>query len=197
MTGPDDRRRAKGAETIQRLLDATASLLSSSGASGVSVQRVADAAGTSKGLVHYHFPDKEALLAACAGHLTSVIVATEAAVLERSTATSALDDLWRGFMATVRGGARRALMSLHTDATPATRAVLIASALRRRRAAEDMIASLETLLSFRSGVPRPALATAYVALADGLALDLFVRPTVDNRPAFDAFWLAVLTLDAG
>jgi AcrR family transcriptional regulator len=68
VTAPEDRRRTRGAETVQRLLDATAEVLSRDGAAGVSVQRVADVAGTSKGLVHYHFPDKNALLSACAEH---------------------------------------------------------------------------------------------------------------------------------
>jgi TetR/AcrR family transcriptional repressor of bet genes len=178
------------------LLDATTSVLSQEGASGVSVQRVADVAGTSKGLVHYHFPDKDALLIACAGHLTSIIISTESGALSDSTPVSALDDLWNSYDVTARDGTRRALAALCADVTPATRSALIESATRRRRTAEEVIASLQQLLSFRVPVPRSALAMSYMALTDGLTLDLSVRPDSNARAAFDAFWLAVLTLGA-
>ena len=188
--------RAGKAETVQRLLDATASILSADGAAGVSIQRVADVAATSKGLVHYHFRGKGALLAACTEYLTLQVIAAEEGALANSTGATALNDLWAVFTATVGSGARRALAALGTDATPDTRPALAESGARRRQAAEATIADLETLVGFKTVVPRSALAAAYVALTDGLALDLSVRPQVDARPAFDAFWLAVLTLGA-
>lgn len=187
-------RRAKGVATVQRLIDATTLVLSREGASGVSVQRVADVAGTSKGLVHYHFPDKDSLLNACIGHLTSVINAAEQVALRESSPASALDDLWDAFAKTEADGTRRALASLRADVTPATRSALLESAAQRRRAAEEIIAAIERLFSLRVPVPRGALAGAYLALMDGLTLDLSVRPDADARLAFDAFWLAVLTL---
>jgi AcrR family transcriptional regulator len=187
-------RAERGAATVAKLLDAAASILQAEGAAGVSVQRIADAAGTSKGLVHYHFPDKDALLSACAERLTTQLVNADQAALATSTAESALDDLWKGFEASVRAGTRRALIALAADATPATGAALAASAARRRDSAAATFARLERLLGFAPRVPRTALAGALVALTDGLALERSVSTPAQVRPSFDAFWLAVLTI---
>jgi AcrR family transcriptional regulator len=191
---PASARAARGAATVAKLLDAAASILKMEGAAGVSVQRIADVAGTSKGLVHYHFPDKDALLSACAERLTTQLVEADRFAIAASTPESALDDLWKAFEASSRAGTRRALAALTADATPATRAALAASAQRRRDAACATFAQLEPLLGVSARIPRTALAAAFVALTDGLALDPSANRASHIRPAYDAFWLAVLTV---
>lgn len=52
----------RGAQSIQRILDAAASLFGTEGYRGASMTAVAEAAGVSKGLLHYHFQGKEHLL---------------------------------------------------------------------------------------------------------------------------------------
>lgn len=185
---------ARGAATMDRLLDATSSILSAEGASRVSVQRVATEAGTSKGLVHYHFPDKESLLVACADRLTGELIAAEEAALRASTAATVLDDLWGSFVSFAQRGSHRALIALATETTEPTRAALAAAIARRHLAAERTLGRVVDLLGFAPPVSRGSLAAAYVGLTDGLALDIAVRPDRDHRPAFDAFWLAVLSL---
>jgi TetR/AcrR family transcriptional repressor of bet genes len=196
VTGASRVRRARGIATVERLLEATVAVLGNDGVAAVSVQRIADEAGTSKGLVHYHFADKDALLSACARRLTSAVIEGEADALRGASARTALDRLWSAFSGTTRDGTRRALLALCADAAPAARPALAELAAHRQRAAEESVALLEALLEFSPMVPRATLATAYLALTDGLALRLTVRPSEDCRPAFDAFWLAVLTLGA-
>ena len=60
------------------------------------MQDVADAAGVSKGLIHYHFHDKETLLTRLIEWMTHESVDREAATLARSTPKTAVDDsgLW-------------------------------------------------------------------------------------------------------
>jgi AcrR family transcriptional regulator len=53
---------ARGARSIQRILDAAASLFGTRGFERASMSAVASAAGVSKGLLHYHFRSKEHLL---------------------------------------------------------------------------------------------------------------------------------------
>ncbi len=51
-------------ETQTRILDAAIALFNENGVSAVSVNRIAAAAGISRGNLHYHFRTKEALIAA-------------------------------------------------------------------------------------------------------------------------------------
>ena len=48
--------------TPERILYAAAARIVAGGTANLSMQDVADAAGVSKGLIHYHFHDKETLL---------------------------------------------------------------------------------------------------------------------------------------
>ncbi len=52
----------RGARTVSRILDAAGRLFSQAGFERASMHDVAEAAGVSKGLLHYHFKSKEHLL---------------------------------------------------------------------------------------------------------------------------------------
>lgn len=189
--------RAAGQRTasVERLLDAAAELLWTGGPAAVSVQRVADAAGTSKALVHYHFAAKDALLAACARHVSDRLTRAEAAALDGATGETVLDSLWRGTMAPAVLAHRRALLALVTDGTDATSAELRAAAERRLEIAERHVVRIEALLGCRLAAPQRALAGAFVAVVDGLTMASAASEGTAERDVFDAFWLAVLSLD--
>lgn len=53
---------SRGARSIHRILDAAARMFGRDGYAGASMGAVAEAAGVSKGLLHYHFSSKEHLL---------------------------------------------------------------------------------------------------------------------------------------
>ena len=55
-------RTPRGTRTIRRILDAAAESFGEQGFRGASMSAVAKAAGVSKGLLHYHFKNKEELL---------------------------------------------------------------------------------------------------------------------------------------
>ena len=57
-----EKKNARGARSIQRILEAAARLFGREGFQGASMLDVARAAGVSKGLLHYHFQSKEHLL---------------------------------------------------------------------------------------------------------------------------------------
>ncbi len=194
MSAAPQTRGARGAATVARLLDAAAGILCSHGAAAVSVQRVAEAAGTSKALVHYHFTGKDALLIACIERLASQLERVEGDALARSQPASAVRDLWEASMASPARGWRRALLSLTTDATPALEAALSNASVVRHRAATKIVARLDEL-GLAPSLPDGTLAVAYLALVDGLTLTP-AGPGARQRQAFDAFWLAMLSLDA-
>ena len=195
MTAAASSRGARGAATVTRLLDAASSLIRSDGAAAVSVHRVADVAGTSKALVHYHFAGKDALLVACAHHLAAQLLDAEDSAMHRGVASTALDELWESLMNERVRGPRRALLALMTAATPGIAEVLAEIGARRHDAAMRMLARAERLLGFSPRVPRAPLAAAYLAIVDGLTIECRGNPEAQHRSAFDAFWLAVLSLD--
>lgn len=59
------------AETQTRILDAAVALFNEHGVKAVSVNRIAEAAGVSRGNLHYHFRTKEALIAAIFDHMAA------------------------------------------------------------------------------------------------------------------------------
>ena len=89
--GISPRPRAGAAE---RILRATARVIVERGATALTMSDVAEDAGVSKGLIHYHFHDKETLLARLAEWMTRNLVARERAALAESTPRHAIDDLW-------------------------------------------------------------------------------------------------------
>jgi TetR/AcrR family transcriptional regulator, transcriptional repressor of bet genes len=180
------------AQSSARLVEAALSLLCVEGVGGVSVQRVADAAGVSKGLVHYHFRDKDALLCACAEALVTDLIARDEVARRARTAATALESLWEAVASSLVDGRRRAFLALCAESPTGVREVLAALARDRQAAAGAVIATLEDVFGWSPRVPRATLAAAYVALVDGLALDAAIRPTADQRRAFDAFWFVVL-----
>jgi AcrR family transcriptional regulator len=188
-------RAARGAATVVRLLDAASSILGAEGAGAVSVQRVADMAGTSKALVHYHFDGKDALLVACAHRLADQLLDAEARALHGTTPAAALDDLWNGLMHDHVRSLRRALLALMSGATPGTGVALAEISARRRTAAVTTLGVIERMLSFTPRVSRVPLAGAFVAVIDGLTIDCASAPNAEHRAVFDAFWLALLSLD--
>ena len=90
------------------------------------MQDVADAAGVSKGLIHYHFHDKETLLTRLIEWMTHESVDREAATLARSTPKTAVDDLWTWVAGEIDRGHLRVLNELAQERGP-----LISDAIRR------------------------------------------------------------------
>jgi AcrR family transcriptional regulator len=188
-------RGARAAATIARLLDSVAAILRTEGAGALSVQRVAEAAGTSKALVHYHFSGKDALLVACVERLAGQLEHAEGDALSGSAPETALADLWDAMMQPRTRGLRRALLALTTGATPATEVALVLAAVRRRQAATRVLLRLEELLGFAPAIPRGTLSVAFIALIDGLTLSHPLGSGQDQRQAFDGFWLAILSVE--
>lgn len=62
---------AKRGEARERILECAEALIKKHGVDSVSIQAVATAAGSAKGLVHYHFKTKQGLVSAVAERVTA------------------------------------------------------------------------------------------------------------------------------
>ena len=181
-------------DATERILKAAATRLAVSGASALTMQEVAEEAGVSKGLIHYHFHDKDTLLTRLVLWITEGLVRRERAALATSTPHGAIDDLWRWLEAELARGHVRALVELATwragDVSDAA-----AEAMRLRRMASTASAErLFALLALRPRVPPILLGDLLVTFIDGLASVPAGVGGAEARAAFDVLWLALLGL---
>lgn len=66
---PRDRRRERGEASVQRIIDAAIDLIADEGLSSLTMQGIAELAGSSNALVVFHFGNKENLLRAVLQYL--------------------------------------------------------------------------------------------------------------------------------
>jgi AcrR family transcriptional regulator len=180
--------------TPERILFAAAARVVAGGTANLSMQDVADAAGVSKGLIHYHFHDKETLLTRLIEWMTRELVDREAATLVRSTPKTAVDDLWMWVAGEIERGHLRVLNELAQERGPLISDAIKLSARVRREAAAVTVDRLFAILELRPRVPVQLLADVIVAFIDGLAIHAALAPDANHRVAFDVLWLSLLSL---
>lgn len=181
-------------DATERILKAAATRLSLSGASALTLHEVAEEAGVSKALIHYHFQDKDTLLARLVEWMADGLVRRERGALATSTPGGAIDDLWRWLEAELARGHARALVELAAWRGARVRAAA-GDAMRLRRAASAASAErLYTLLALRPRVPTVLVGDLLVTFVDGLAAAPEGDGKADSRGAFDVLWLALLGL---
>jgi len=190
-SGSDRRPRLDAAE---RILRAAVRCIVGSGAAAVTMHDVAEEAGVSKGLIHYHFHDKETLLARVVEWMTVQLVERERLALERSVPRHAIDDLWSWLAGELERGHIRVLLELGQWRGPLVRRAVQAAATARRGAAAASVEHLFSLLALRPRIPPPLLADVVVAFVDGLAMATSIENGFNARASFDVFWLSLLTL---
>ena len=177
-----------------KILRAAARRVRAGGLVRLSMQGVADEANVSKGLIHYHFRDRDALLARLIESLAEDIMARERAALEGCAPQDAIDALWRWIDEELQRGELRVLLELQQD--PAPEAALAARRVARLRhsQAEATTSQLFGMLGLTPRVPAELMAGVAVAFLDGLAMETSLQPDREARISFDVFWLALLSL---
>lgn len=182
-------------ERRDSIIDAACAAIVEVGIAQLTVAEVSRRAGTSSGLVHYHFRTKQQLLAAASERLAARRAAARAAALA-SDGLAALDALWSA----LRSGAEAAVERAWTDLALLGRRdpdVRRALASRRREEQRTLAARLPALLASlgsASAAPPEESAALVVHFLDGAALALASgTPAAEVRAAYDAFWLVLVT----
>jgi AcrR family transcriptional regulator len=160
----------------------------------VSLQTVAGAAGVSKALIHYHFRDRDALLARLADWLSSRWSRGRSWRSPRPTRPGGLDALWAWMAGELASGRTRVLVDLAQERGEGVRAAVLRSREARRAQATRTIERLFAALALTPRLPAPLLADVTVAFVDGLAGEAALDPDANLRLRFDVFWLSVLNL---
>jgi AcrR family transcriptional regulator len=191
VTAPRPRARGNAPE---RILAAAAECAGHLGAAQVSLQTVAGAAGVSKALIHYHFRDRDALLARLADWLAGALVEGEELALAEADAAGGLDALWAWMAAELASGRIRALVDLAQERGDVVRAAVRRSREARRAQSTRTIERLFASMALTPRLPAPLVADVTVAFVDGLAGEAAVEPDANLRLRFDVYWLSVLSL---
>ncbi len=178
----------------ERIVQSAITLAVARGVAHVSLQDVAEEAGVSKGLIHYHFHDRETLLARLAEALAVRTVSRQRAALQDASIGSAVDDLWAWVDEELRRGQIRVLIELGREPGELPRRAAREAATVRREAAAVMITELFSVLELTPRLPVPLLADVITAFVDGLVVRAALEPQQELRTVFDAFWLSVLSL---
>src|SRR5438105_7955659 len=183
--------------TTRRIIEAAARQIASGGAAALALSDVARDAGVSKALIHYHFRDKETLLARLVEHLARDLVVRERAALapyEGQHNPLAVDALWQWLDAELRRGDIRVLLELDSCRGASVQQAARLAATLRRAAAKDTIERLFLILELRPRIEPAMLANVFVAFVDGIAIDAGLGADAGGaagaRGAFEVFWLA-------
>ena len=176
-----------------RIVRAGARCITREGVTGASMAAIAEEAGVSKALLHYHYHDRATLLAEIAERIGSDVVERERTAVDES-GSGGLDALWGWLEEELRRGELAALATLSLTRLGKVRHATRAAATERRHSAARTIKHLFTELGLTPRIPAALLADAAVAFVDGLALDVANGATRDPRVSYDIFWLALLGL---
>lgn len=168
------------------MVDAARTLLIKDGLDKWSTERVARAAGCAKGLVHYHFRGRSALLAEVARELTSDAAERRARELA-GTGTAALDRLWKELEREVSSGQLGARLALFGVSDNSVRAAL--------EPAGDQLARFATAIGAALSIDGVTAAEARGTWAtlDGLGAAIVTGASKDAmHEGFDRWWLTLL-----
>ncbi|MEK7403330.1 MAG: TetR/AcrR family transcriptional regulator [Gemmatimonadota bacterium] len=175
------------------ILEAAKRLVRRGGAAQVSMGDVAAEAGVSKALIHYHFEDKDSLLAALVESVGGVVL-ERARGNDVAMADQPLDALWAWLERELREGDIRVLVSLSDCDSAATRAASRRVAGERLRLVAHDVSAAFQKLELTPRMPAALVAETVLAFVDGIACRAALGSVQDPRGAFDVMWLALLTL---
>ena len=178
-----------GPDARDALIDSAVRVIAKRGYGGASVDGIVEAAGLSKGTFYWHFESKEELFLAVIEEridrpALSLMEVTRTAPADVATAPT----VSRG-LAGLFAGRRELLVLVQEYWAAALRSPRVRRRYRRRQKAltEALAGALEARHE-ETGVPltlpAESLATAFIALAQGLAVEAALRPEAADRELY-------------
>lgn len=178
-----------------RILKAAAGVLMGHPPERVTLELVARRAGCAKGLIHYHYRTKDAVLAAAAAEIWTLRAAAWQQALAHRDPSTAIQAAWKLIVDETASGVHRAALQLatrHDDLIGRT-ARTAAAEFRRTVAAatEALVERMGRTLS----VPADEAGGLLVSTINGLGLELEMDVDSDRVGAvWAAFWVGLLAL---
>jgi len=187
---------AKRGEARQRILECAETLVKQSGAEAVSIDAVAVAAGSAKGLVHYHFKTKQGLMSAVAERVTADRKENWQVAFQAPSAQDAVARTWALLTEESANGTVLAWQSLVGVGGKLPDGLV--NRLRAEFAAalcEALASMLREELALISTIPEEEIALLLGAVIDGMGFQLASGSDADAlEGAYSAAWLSILSL---
>jgi len=187
---------AKRGEARQRILECAETLVKQSGAEAVSIDAVAVAAGSAKGLVHYHFKTKQGLMSAVAERVTADRKEKWQVAFRAPSAQDAIAQTWALLTKESANGTVLAWQSLVGVGGKLPDGLV--NRLRAEFAAglcEALASMLREELALISTIPEEEIALLLGAVIDGMGFQLASGSDADAlEGAYSAAWLSILSL---
>jgi len=185
--------RGQARETI---LQSAEGLVRKHGAGAVTVEAVAKAAGSAKGLVHYHFKTKIGLLGAVLDRLSQTRIRAWLAALEPGAQQSAVERSWSLLTEESVGGTVLAWHTLiQSGEVFADHSVKSVVNEFSRSLGDALVRLLEEDMRLVPTVPNEEIGWLITAVIDGIGLQLLGGASEDElQGAYAAAWLGILSL---
>ena len=187
---------AKRGEARERILECAEALMKQRGGEAVSIEAVAAAAGSAKGLVHYHFKTKQGLFSAVAERLTATRTSRWKAAFDAPSAQGAVQQTWSLLTDESGDGTVRAWQSLVgvedrlTDGLAKKLRAEFASSL-----CSAFTSMLREELGLTPTIPDSEIGQLLEAMVDGMGLQLTSGTEATAlEGAYSAAWLGILSL---
>jgi len=183
------------AKNRDSIVDHACEALGAVGLATLTIGVVAERAGVSTALVHYHFDTKAKLLLAVAERVAAGRHERRARALSAGRGLGAVDALWDVVDSGVRNGTERAYVELvlYARSEPGASASMAQPRLAHRSAMTARLPELLRELGASPSASSDELAAALDAQLDGLSLALLGgEDPAAVRTAYDAFWLSLL-----
>jgi AcrR family transcriptional regulator len=177
------RRQAQAAATRRRILESAWDVTAERGVAGLTTRLVADRAGISHGMCHYHFAGKDDLLLALVEHArVTWITPLERLLAQGDTALERL----RSVIAWMAEPAAGEVMRVHLELSaysardPALSKSLAGEYERWREAMVFLFRELDSEGAMRPGVATADAARAFAVASDALVWQQTLEPALDS-----------------
>ena len=187
---------AKRGEARERILECAEALIRQQGADPMSIEAVAAAAGSAKGLVHYHFKTKQGLISAVAERLTAARTSQWATAFKAPSAQEAISQTWSLLTQESGDGTVQAWQTLVGFGDRLTDG--LAKKLRGDFA-DSLCNALTSMLRNQLGltptIPDAEIGRLLEAVIDGMGFQLTSgTEEAALEGAYSAAWLSILSL---
>ena len=162
-------------------MDAAATVIAERGYASASVDSIVETAGLSKGTFYWHFKSKEELFLALIEERIDRPVRSLMEITRTAPAQTVTAPIVSGGLAELFAGRRELLMLIQEYWAVALRSEPVRRRYRRRqnaltRTLADALRARHRETDVPLTLPAESLATAFIALAQGLAIEAALRP---------------------